>query len=528
MNEFIFLENAILKELKMQAIIRFACLIAGFMITFINPMSAQQSNTQTSNPINICTRRELFVDEFLVERITGKAELKLHHPELRDVVIVHDELWEGSFCGYHSVFKDENLFRMYYRGWQIGSEKSFGDAPHPFVYCYAESDDGIHWRKPKLGLFDFNGSDQNNIILASGDFGNFNLKLGDNASMFKDDNPDVSPDAIYKALVKSKGFKGLLTFKSSDGIHWSPMIGQASITDGSFDSQNVSFWDNLRKEYRAYWRIGLENKRAIRTATSKDFIHWENQADLKYVDSPAEHLYTNQVIPYFRAPHIFIGFPVRYLDRGWAESMRALPELEHREIRSNEESRWGTAITEGLFMASRDGVNFKRLNEAFLRPGIERVGTWNYGQQFTAWGVVETKSPLKGAPNELSFYALENAWTGTSNMLRRYVLRLDGFVSVSAPMKGGELITKNLIFEGNKLMLNFSSSVAGDIKVEILDDTGTPIPGFALEDCPPIFGDSIDREVFWNNGSDVSTLNGKPVSLRFILRDADLYSFQFK
>ena len=108
------------------------------------------------------------------------------------------------------------------------------------------------------------------------------------------------------------------------------------------------------------------------------------------------------------------------------------------------------------------------------------------------------------------------------------VLRLDGFVSVSAPMKGGELITTDLIFVGSKVMLNFSSSAAGDIKVEILDDKGNPIPGFALEDCPPIFGDSIEREVFWNNGKDLSMINGKPVRLRFILKDADLFSFQFK
>ena len=490
------------------------CLI---VLSFSSFKNRDESNNEQHNPgINIGSRLELFVDDFIIDKLSGKAELRLHHPVPQEVAILHDAPWEGNFSLYHSVFKDVNLFCMYYRGSQINIKNEKLDVTHPSYYCYAESNDGINWTKPKLNLIDFNGSKENNIVLDLATH---------TASMFKDDNPDASPDAQYKALVLAKG---LLAFKSTDGIHWLPMSDQAVITDGAFDSQNLAFWDNVRGEYRAYWRIFSEGVRAIRTATSKDFIHWENQADLKYIDSPPEQLYTNQVLPYFRAPHIFIGFPTRYIDRGWSESMRALPEPEQREIRSEASPRYGTAITEGLFMVSRDGVNLKRWNEAFLRPGIEREGTWNYGQQFIGWGVVETKSPLEGAPNELSIYASESYWTGTSNILRRYTLRMDGFVSAYAPMNGGELITKNLIFEGNKLMLNFSSSAAGDIKVEIQDDTGKPFPGFALEDCPPVFGDSIERKVFWNNGSDLSMLEGKTVRLRFVLRDTDLYSFQFK
>ena len=75
--------------------------------------------------------------------------------------------------------------------------------------------------------------------------------------------------------------------------------------------------------------------------------------------------------------------------------MQALPEREHRELRSAASPRYGTALTEGLLMASRDGVHFKRWNEAFLRPGVERPGAWNYGQQYIAWHVVETKSALE-------------------------------------------------------------------------------------------------------------------------------------
>ena len=105
---------------------------------------------------------------------------------------------------------------------------------------------------------------------------------------------------------------------------------------------------------------------------------------------------------------------------------------------------------------------------------------------------------------------------------------MDGFVSVNAPMSGGELITKPLTFTGNKLILNFSSSAAGDIRVEIQDAKGKPLHGFLLEDCPPVFGDTLERTVTWENGSDLSSLEGKPIRLRFVLKDADLFSLRFK
>jgi hypothetical protein len=207
--------------------------------------------------------------------------------------------------------------------------------------------------------------------------------------------------------------------------------------------------------------------------------------------------------------------------------MRALPELANRLQRAAGHLRYGTALTEGLLMASRDGVHFQRWNEAFLRPGPERPDTWLYGHQFIAWHAVQTKSSLPGAADEMSLYASEGSWHGDGNALRRYTMRLDGFVSVSAPWKGGQLLTKPLVFTGNDLELNVATSAAGNVLVEIQDKDGTPIDGFSLAECAEIFGDSVARSVQWNSNADLSTLAGKPVRLRFSLKDADLYSFRF-
>ena len=487
---------------------------------------------------NIGSRRELFVQDDLIDRVTGGARLELHHPEAREVVLEHDAPWEGTGSGYHSVFRDGDLYRMYYKAWhlEVGGGK-VNTGSHPLFCCYAESRDGIVWRKPELGIVEFQGSKANNIVLAPEAFEKVKSDPG-HPAVFRDENPECPPASRYKAIIRSENPHGLLLFHSADGLHWALTHPEPVITEGAFDSQNLAFYDPNIDAYRAYWRIFTggttdgetwkpSGVRAIRTATSKDLENWEPWKDLTYSDSPEEELYTNGVKPYHRAPHLLIGFPTRYLDRGWSDSMRALPEREHRESRSGASPRYGTAITEGLFMASRDGVNFKRWEEAFLRPGIERDGTWHYGHQYVAWHPVETKGTLDGAPNELSFYATESYWTGKSSQLRRYALRLDGFVSVSAPMKGGEVVTKAVVFTGGRLELNFSSSAAGGIRVEIQDDSGKAIPGFALDDCPPVFGDSTGRIVTWKGGTDLSSLPGRPVRLRFEIKDADLYAYRF-
>ncbi|HVK18409.1 MAG TPA: hypothetical protein VM533_15845 [Fimbriiglobus sp.] len=488
---------------------------------------------------DIGSRRELFVDDTLIDRLGGKATLRLHHPQPKEVALVHDTPWEGSGSGYHSVFRDGDRYRMYYKAWHLDvSGGKLNTSAHPLYCCYAESTDGVRWTKPELGLHEFRGSKANNIAIASGKIGGVNADAG-HPAVFRDENPDAAPDARYKAILRSNGPHGLLAFQSADGLRWAPMADKPVITAGAFDSQNLAFWDPVRKEYRAYWRTftgGVTDAktwkptrtRAIRTATSKDFLTWANQADLTYADSPPEHLYTNQVKPYHRAPHLLIGFPARYVERPWSDSMRALPEREHREQRSKAGQRYGTAITEGLLMASRDGVRFKRWNEAFLRPGPEREGTWNYGHQYVAWHLVETRSALDGAAGELSLYATESYWTGDSSALRRYTLRLDGFVSANAPLSGGELVTRPVTFAGSGLEVNFATSAAGSVRVELQDAAGASIPGYTLAECSPLFGDTVSRSVTWKAGGDVGKLAGKPVRLRFALADADLYAYRFR
>ncbi|MBI5687161.1 MAG: hypothetical protein HZC54_18980 [Verrucomicrobia bacterium] len=449
------------------------------------------------SPLDIGSRRELFVDDYLIASMAG-AELKLHKPEPREVALVCDQPWEGNTSAYYALFRDKNGFRAYYRGSHFDEKTKKGS--HPEFACYAESRDGVKWKKPELGLIEFGGSKRNNIV--------WNGEGSHNFTPFKDDNPACAPDARYKALAGGRTVGGkkktcLNALKSPDGIHWT-MMAEAVITAGAFDSQNLAFWDTERGEYRAYWRIftaGYTDERgwkpsgvrAIRTATSKDFIHWENQADLKYVDSPPEHLYTNAVLPYPRAPHLFLGFPTRFQPK--------------------------TQQVEPVFMSSRDGVLFRRWAEELIPITAPKDRDGNRSNYMT-WGLLQ----LPGNNRELSVYATEAYYTGPGSRVRRFVFRTDGFVSVRAATEGS-LVTKPLTFAGSKLTLNIVSK--GKTRVELQDAAGKPLPGFAIADCAPITGDSIEQIVKWKSRADVSKLAGKPVRLRFELKEADLYSMRF-
>lgn len=166
-------------------------------------------------------------------------------------------------------------------------------------------------------------------------------------------------------------------------------------------------------------------------------------------------------------------------------------------------------------MTTRAGANAYRrtVQEAFIRPGLDPA-RWKNRANYMALNIVPT------GPREMSLYHAMNG--------RRYVLRTDGFVSVNAPWAGGELLTKPLVFNGRELAINYSTSIAGPITVELQDAAGVPIPGYTLDDCPGIIGDAIERVVVWKSGGDLSHLAGRPVRLRFVLKDADIFSLQFK
>jgi hypothetical protein len=453
-------------------------------------------------PIDLGTRRELFVDPFLVDRLNGVA-LTLERPRDEGIVLRFDKPWEGAFCGYATVLHDGPRFRLYYRGLPASGRDGSGAE----VTCYAESPDGITWTKPDLGLFDVNGSRANNVVLAG------QVPFSHNFCPMLDPRPDVPPGERYKALAGT-GRSGLVAFVSADGVRWRKLRDQAVITKGAFDSQNVPFWSEHERCYVCYFRVFEKKVRRIARTTSKDFVHWTEPVLMGYGDRRIEHLYTNQTSPYFRAPHLYVGIAARFFP-----GRQVLTAEQAKAIHVDPD--YFKDCSDGVLLTTRGGARYDRtFMEGFLNPGIGPEN-WVSRTNYPALNVVQT------GPHEMSFYANQNYGQPTSH-LHRYALRLDGLAAAVAPYAGGELRTKPLTFTGKELVLNFATSAAGGIKVEIQDAAGKPLPGFTVAEAVETIGNEIERGVRWQGGSDVGALAGKPVRLRFVMHDARLYALQFR
>jgi hypothetical protein len=463
-------------------------------------------------PVNdLGTRRELFIDHHLIERL-DKARLHLHEPRDEGEVMKFDEPWEGIHCGYCTVLRDGERFRVYYRG--MPADVVDGTAGE--VTCVAESDDGIHWTKPQLGQFEARGTKDNNVVLAG------DPPFSHNFSPVLDNRPGCPPEQRYKALG-GLDTSGLVAFVSADGLHWTrlrkePVIARkASFKyDWMFDSQNVVFWSESEQKYLCYFRI-YDGVRRIARCESTDFVHWSDPAMMTYLTngkpSPVEELYTNQTHPYFRAPHLYVAVAARFVPNRQAISDEEAAALKVAE-------GYHKDLSDAVLMTTRSGNVYDRtFLSSFIRPGIG-AQNWVSRTNYPALGIIQT------GPTEMSIYTNQDNAQPTAH-LHRYSLRLDGFASVRTDYDGGELLTKPLTFSGDRLDLNFSTSAVGSIRVEIQSESGQPIPGFAAADCVEVIGNEIDRTVRWKSGSDVSALAGRTVRLRFVMKDADLFALRF-
>lgn len=483
-----------------------AVMIKPFSLLFLVCVPLVTADEPVSNgPVELETRRELFVDDLLIDELNG-TRLKLHNPQLLQ------RTPHRPFGHYATVLQDGELLRLYYRGDKVPGahwRNGWGKYHAGEVTLYAESKDGgINWTEPKLGICDVPEMPKGNVILEVTDD---TFLVTHNFTPFIDTRDGIPKEERYKALgggrypaenwggwrtpterkeLRDKyGPGGLKAFTSADGIHWK-LLQKKPVLDedlGSFDSQNVAFWSESEQQYVAYFRWFDKGRRAIRRSTSKDFLTWTEPVNMQ-ANEPNEHLYTSITQPYFRAPHIYIALPTRF---------QAL----------------AGAITDVVFMATRPGSDryHRHFKEAFIRPGLGSRG-WGNRANYITLNAVQTSA------THMSLFMYGGG---------HYRLRLDGFISVHAGYDEGEFITKPLTFTGQQLELNYSTSGAGRMRIEIQSADGKPFAGFTLEESEVIYGDDISRVVKWNESADLKKLIGTPVRLRFVMNETDLYSIKF-
>jgi hypothetical protein len=508
-----------------------------------------------NTPIFIGDRRELFLDDYLISSLNKGVKRVLHHPERREVVLTTDYGTENCNCtNYVSIVKDNDRYLIYYRAGARQATLDNKTAYNKYFLCVAETYDGKTFKRCEVNLL----PQAANAVL--------NNEMTDDipptkevnicpavSTVFKDTNPNCPPEEKFKMLVADesncmdklnpKKYNGLYLFVSPDGFKFTRKSKERFALDKKvfYDTAHQAFYDHDIGEYRLYMRhygkVYGDFRRNIITCKTKDFVHFHDFKILKYdakfhrLFKENQNIYTNNIAPYFRAPHIMLGFPARYFDlEVWDESFLNLPDLDLRTFRANIMLRAGTALTETILITSRDGENFKGFGEAFLRPGPQTNRTsWSYGDTYFASGMIPTQADIGyGAPDELSFYYIESYITEGCTRIRRCAIRMDGFASISFPATWGKLVTKPFVFTGAKLTLNIASGAFGRFKVGFLDENGQPIKGYSLDDAILSTGDALDLTAFWKDGSDVSPLAGKTVSMVIEGRDCDLFSFKFE
>lgn len=499
-------------------------------------------------PLSIGDQRQVFIDGRFV-REPRNVELLVHKPrKTEQIVIACERPWEERLGQYHSVLYENKTYHMWYT--------VYGGADSHAVpvrsIAYARSSDGVHWQKPDLGLVEIYGTSKNNIVLGHG-FGG--IKGATHGCMVFLD-PHAPSDQRFRLVSNPQELgKYLHIFSSGDGIHWKLTHRDILKFRGEkhhLDSQNVIFWDERINRYVAYVRRNLRPfgspGRSVARCESKNLSRFADVEDCSVVlgfdgDDPVNKtkiqvadFYTNGTFKYPWAQDAYYMFPSEYF-----HYMTFL-----KDFRKGQPVNAGSL--DARFAASRDGISWQRYDRrAFVDLGMK--GEWDSKSIYMAYGVVPGISE-----NEMfMYYYGSNTLHGwdredqhrerNKRILRRVggapetevhgisrlVIRRDGFVSIRADYTGGEFLTPVLSFKGDRLVLNVDTSGVGQVQVEILDENNKPIPSYTLEDCDQIYtANEINRVVEWNSKSTVTKLAGKPIRLRFVMRDADLYAFQFR
>jgi hypothetical protein len=503
--------------------------------------------------LSIGDKRQVFIDGRFFKESQG-IQLVVHRPvKTQEIVIRCENPWEERLCFYHSVLKDRDTYHLWYTVYC----KDSNSAQSVRSIAYARSKDGVHWEKPDLGLVEIGGSRKNNVVLGLGFGGVKGAAHG--CMVFLD---PCAPSSQRFRLVSNPEELGkkLQLFSSSDGIQWtlthSDIMGFRS-EKHHLDSQNVIFWDERIKKYVAYVRRNLRppasQGRSIARTESSSLSHFADVEDCPVVLGFDEKdpkiydpvvgqtievvdYYTNGTIKYEWAQDAYYMFPSQYFHYG----------TFLKDFRKGQPVNAGSLDVR--FAASRDGIHWER----FDRRVFVDLGTrdeWDSRSIYMVYGIV----PGANEKEMYMYYYGSNTLHGwdrddqhrdrnkrllsraggapTTEMdgISRLVIRKDGFVSAQASYAGGQFLTPLLTFAGDELVLNVDTSAAGQLQVEILDEENKPIPGYTLEDCDQIYtANEINEAVQWNGKSSVGALAGKPIRLRFVMRDADLYAFQFR
>ena len=450
----------------------------------------------------VLTSRQVFLDGRFIQDPSG-VELVVNQPRLdREQLLVSEYPWEDAMIGaYTSVIQEGGRIKLWYES---------RDQAGTWSMAYAYSDDGgSSFVKPTdLGAIEYQGSTANNLVLTGG--------LGHHVFLM---GPEAPASEKYGCLRHVDGGWPDYTpgtnrlFVSPDGINWTPKGIVPFLYEGGIqptDSQNVTFWDTRLEKYVCYPRLFSPDLggRAVgryEGDTLESFPREPAPVVLQTDPDAYNHeLYTSAVVQYPYADDAYYAYPAMFAG--------------------------GDSYLYVRFNASRDGIDWPRMGDMpiVIAEGFDRNGTtipMEDGSIYAGYGMTH-----QGDEVSIYYTTLPAGHVypppPNSGIITRATYRLDGLMSVDAGAAPGQFTTPVMQLDSNQLAINFKGEAGGWVDVEILDMQGNSLPGFGSAQVDRCTGDSVSMPLSWNGSTDVSSLQGMPVQLKFTMSDGKLYGFQ--
>ena len=504
--------------------------------------------------VDVGDRKFLVFDNGLFQESTGftavlRSATRREHP-----VLVPDRPWEvGGIRGDSNIsfMEDAGLYKMWYvvehidpskamqqgRGVASGGRalggvldaKTLADlrgAERLYALCYAISEDGCSWTKPSVGVVDYGGNRNNNMVfvgrLGCTVFRDPSAPAAERYKMIYGGGPRLPHMHLLEDIPVQKIYHAIYGAHSPDGIHWTSY--PEPIVPWYTDTTNVAYWDDRIGKYVAFvcanegmiYREGQTvtpdvgsrlRYRAIGRAETTDFGRFP--APTRIMEpTPSERRCYRTGVDYYNSAAVKYPYAA---DSYFLFSSSFYHEPDTLDVH---------------LCTSRDGVSYSRWRDPFLGLGLD--GAFDSKSIYMGAGVARQGDQIMmlyaGYSHEHGKSGSAPPFSGAVGLAR---VCLDRFVAQEARWSGGTLTTVPLEFSGRRMAINMDAHAGGRLKVEMLDPSGKPIEGYTRRDADWLWGNDIRREVTWRSSNDVSSLRGRVVRLRIVGKAARLYAFQF-
>lgn len=506
--------------------------------------------------LDIGSTVQLFTDDALIENMERTQRVLSPATKVKTSPILPlDRPWEGNNAFPRYVYYDvgKQQFQMWYMTNVVTSHidkatNKLSVVWHPDrqYLCFATSKNGLDWEKPSLGLVEFEGSKDNNILPPGGiaaelygfirdEHAKYPKKRFVGLRRYMDrDLANVAraeeeieayyrvSDELIEGLKAKDNYQIVMwdLYFSPDGFDWTPckdnpVIRNAPQAPEWAGPTGLMGWDPVREVYAVYMEPSQHARstdfqrhgRLVGRAESKDLKEWGPPVTVMVPDDsdhPADQFYD----PAFTMRHgLILGTVAIY--------------------------RTNTGAIFPQFVCSRDAVHYTRdFRQPFIPVG--QPGAFDSQEMYAS-------APIWAGDSVYFFYHGRNAGhmvggvyaepRGEDDLFGGIGLATtpkDRFVSLDAGNQAGLATTRTFTFEGNRLYVNAGGAHGMQVQVQILGPASHIVPGFEMGACDPIAADDVDCLVTWNGNADVGALAGKPVKLRFQLQNAQIFGFQFR